>query len=184
MSDDMFNTDEDLGGAAEEAEGGKKIGFLSGTLIQILKFVGMAIGLILAVVTIVIVTIQIFYSSTQTQTVVPVSEAGDATQPIYSWYIDIGEIRGRTSDEVAHTVIVDIILGYELENEAVSKEISDRKPQLRDLIRNYFTRKTAGELTPENEDHLKDELLQKIAQYMGGRKVRAIIFDSFSVLPF
>jgi flagellar FliL protein len=106
-----------------------------------------------------------------------------AKLPIQS-YFDLGEIRGRTADVNPTTFIVTVQLGYQLDNKAVQTELVARTPQLEDLVRSFFASKTASELdNPNNENALKQELLNEINNIMISGKIQSVVFPQFNVVP-
>ncbi|MFQ3621647.1 MAG: flagellar basal body-associated FliL family protein [Spirochaetales bacterium] len=183
MSDDMFEN-EGEGGAGEPVQAAKKVGFLPAIVIQILKWVALALGAIIFIVTVVIITIQIMGVGKQSVTQLPTSKEYEGKEPIYDWYTNIGEIRARTADDAPHTIIVDVRVGYRQGDKAMQAELIARTPQLRDIIRRFFTSKRAEELKPVNEEKLKIELRDQLNAIMTSNKIQRVIFDTFTVIEF
>lgn len=186
MADDDNALEEGLAGPEQELapSEGKQGGLLSGMLLKILKFVALGIGAIIFIVTVVIVTMRIAGRGTQAQSYPAVSEEYEGTQPVLSWYSAIDEIRGRTADENPNTVIVKVGLGYEKDNKTIQTELVSRTPRLRDIIRQFFTEKTASELKPQYEEELKAELKERINRVLTGGKIDDVIFLEFNVVEF
>jgi flagellar FliL protein len=180
----MFENDDEAGAVGEQVQASKKVGFLPGIVIQILKWAALGLGAIIFIVTVVVITVGFLNKGSQSMTLQQVSTDYSGKEPIYDWYGNVGEIRGRTSDQVPHTVIVDVKIGYPQQHKQMQAELISRTPQIRDIIRQFFTSKRAEELRPENEDNLKLELRDKINDIMTSGKVRRIIFDSFTVVEF
>ncbi len=181
MSDDMFDAEEDV--SAEEP-GSRQGGFLPSIVVTILKWVAIAIGVIVFIVTIVVITVNIRMAGQTQQSGLMASEAYQSAPPRRSWSSDLEEIRTRTSDANPATVIVMVNLGFEEGLTQIQAEILARKPQLRDLVRNFFASKTARELRPENEHVIKDELRRMINDAMPGDPIRELAFDRFEVVDF
>ena len=112
------------------------------------------------------------------------SEAYRSAPPRRSWSSDLGEVRTRTADATPSTVIVMVNLGFEEGATQIQAEILARRPQLRDLVRNFFGSKSARELRPQNEHVVKDELRRMINDAMPGDPIREIAFDRFEVVDF
>lgn len=184
MSDEIFDNEEELGG--DEVQGNQnRVGFLPSLVIQILKWAAIVLGAIIFIVTVVVVTLRILDTGNTTQTRVPQSEAYQTELEAWEYYGNIGQIQGRTADQVPNTFIVVPQLGYDGENRQLQTELINRTPQLRDLMRRYLTGKTADEMIgPDNEEILKAELLERINEIVSSGEVEDIVFDSFNVVEF
>lgn len=166
-------------------EGEKQGGFLGGALLKILKFAAMGIGAIIFIVTVVIITMRIMNRGNQPQGgYEATSEEMQSVPPELTWYDNIPEIRTRTSDENAVTVIVKVNLGYEIEDKATQSELISRTPRLQDMIRSFFAGKTASQLQPRNEKELKEELQAKINNALSKGKIKDVIFLDFNIMEF
>ena len=120
-------------------EGEKKGGFLGGALLKILKFAAMGIGAIIFIVTVVIITMRIMNRGNQPQGGICGRAKDAGCTAGTQWYDNIPEIRTRTSDENAVTVIVKVNLGYEIEDKVKLRlSLSQRTPRLQDMIRQFF----------------------------------------------
>lgn len=166
-------------------EGEKQGGFLGGALLKILKFAAMGIGAIIFIVTVVIITMRVIDRGNQPQGGFEATstEMQDAPQELM-WYDNIPEIRTRTSDENAVTVIVKVNLGYKEEDKATQSELISRTPRLQDMIRSFFAEKTASQLQPRHEQELKEELEAKINQVLSNGRIEEVIFLDFNIMEF
>jgi flagellar basal body-associated protein FliL len=135
-------------------------------------------------VTVVIITMRIMSRGGTSQTVITTSEDYIEKEEQLSWYDAIPEIRTRTSDENATTVIVKVNIGYERENKAVQTELIARTPRIQDQIRRFFAMKTSDELTPANEEELKIELEEMINRIMADGRIKEVIFLDFNIMEF
>ncbi|MEM5948652.1 flagellar basal body-associated FliL family protein [Spirochaetia bacterium 38H-sp] len=178
---DIF--EDDTQESSVDTSDAKQVGFLPNILIQILKFVAMGVAAILFVFTVVIITLKILNVSSQSQTPPEISPQYQAAPPILNWY-EIGEIRARTADEAQNTLLAVVYLGYDVDDTAVQTELNERKPYIRDLIRRFFSSKTADELRPQNESILKAELMAKINDVLTNGMIKEIVFDTFNVVEF
>lgn len=184
MSDDIFDSDDDVVGGEEAGPGGqKKVGFLGGMLIQILKWVAIGLGAIVFIVTVVVITVNIITGTQANQTALTTSDDYEGQWEDLSWYSAIGEIRGRTADENPATFIVEVQLGYDEENRVLYNNIVAQTPRITHFIRQYFAEKTVQELTGRPEDEVLEDLKQQLNQYLSGGQIQEVIFTSFNVLP-
>ena len=179
LEEGLVGTEADLS-PAEEKQGG----LLSGMLLKVLKFVALGLGAIIFIVTVVIITMRIAGQGSQAQSYPQVSPEYEGTTPVLSWYTNIDEIRGRTADENPHTVVAQVSLGYEKDNKIIQTELVSRTPRLRDLVRKFFTEKTAAELRPRYEEELKTELKERINRVLTQGKIDEVIFLEFNVIEF
>ena len=184
MSDEIFDKDDQIAEGVVEPQ--KGLGYLSGIIIQILKWLGIILGVVIFVVTIVIITLNIVdRRSGITQTRIPNVEDYTAQPPILQWYSEINEIRGSTADAERRTFIVEPHIGYDLEDRLVQTEINARKIQLREIIAFYFSAQVATELEGvENRQRVKADLTREINRIMRSGKIRDVAFDRYQVVEF
>ena len=187
MSDnELFDAEDDVGGE-EIASGGKRIGFIPGIVIQILKWTGIILGAIIFVVTVVVVTLHFMGDGFASQSRIPAeSEAYADRRPVLDWYSNVGELRGQTADEARHTFIIHAHIGYDQENRAVQNELIARNIQIREEILLYFSSKRAAELEGvENRNRIKQDLITRINNnIMRSGRIRDVAFDSFKIVDF
>lgn len=184
MADEEQGFDEGIAGEQDLSVGSQKTGFLPGIVMKILKWAAIAIAAVIFIVTVVVITMNIMGRGSETQTrVVSTSEDYNKPQPIMDYYRAIEEIRGRTADENPATVMVKVDLGYEQGNKTIQSELVQRTPQLRDLIRHFFSSKTVDDLRPENEEQLKMELKEKINDILK-EDITMVLFQDFNVVAF
>jgi flagellar protein FliL len=185
MADDMFDSDEDVVGAEEPQTGQKRVGFLPGVLIQVLKWVGIILGAVIFIVTVVVVTVNFLNQGNVSQTRVPTTEEYRAEAPIYTWFEQIGELRGTTADETRTTFIVEPFLGYEGDEEQLTTELIQRRIQLMGIFNDYFGSRTTDELEgPANKIRVEQELLDQLNRILRNGQIRDIVFGSYQFLPF
>lgn len=183
MSDELFESEDDVAGG--EQPGKKKVGFLPGIAIQILKWAAIILGAIIFIVTVVVITVGILNRGNRAQAQAPLSAAYQATKPIYAYYSGIGEIRGRTADQVPHTVIIDPVLGFDPNNKALQAELGQRAPELRDIVLRYFISKKADQLDgAANMQRVKDDLREEINRILAHGKIAEVFFKSYNVVEF
>lgn len=177
MGDIDFSED---GGGQEQAAPAKKRGGFP--ILKILMFVGIGLAALALIVTVVVVTVKILDSKGRSQTATPMSEEYRDVMPVYSYSSTLPEFRTRTVDKPPATVAVQILIGFDKGNKQVETELSDRKEQLRDFLRNYFAVKKAAELGPGQERRIKEELREKLNDMMKSKGIRDILFAKFDVI--
>ncbi|MFP4483600.1 MAG: flagellar basal body-associated FliL family protein [Spirochaetaceae bacterium] len=184
MSDDqLFDTEEEV--ASDEGSGGRRVGFLPGILIQVLKWAGIIVGAIIFIVTVVIITLQFLSPGGTSQTAPPESEPYQAAPPVLSWWDQVGEIRGSTADEPRKTFIVEPFVGYEEENTAIRTELNSRRIEIREQIALYFSSKTSDDLVGvEGRQRAKDELTTRINEMMSRGKIDDVAFGRYEIIDF
>ena len=122
-------------------------------------------------------------ASEATQTVISVIEAYQPKRPQLSWFTAIGVIRTRSKDPTPYSVVVNVLLGYDLDNKVFQNELSDRLYELKDFVRIFFSLKTASELNPENESQLKLEMRTMLNErLLKDARIREILFQQLDVV--
>lgn len=177
------DSDIDLGEGAETVAAPSK-GGKGNFLPTILKYVGLGLGAIILIVTVVVITMGIV--GTGNAAPPPRNDEGE----VYSvapeeldWYQSLGDIQTRTSDAAQASVQVTVFLGYEKDSKAASAEITAQKIPIRDFLRHYFADKTVEELLPKNENRLKIEIRNEINDtILSKSKIRAVVFDKLNVV--
>lgn len=181
MADDDLNLDEsDAGTAAPE----KKKGGLGGIFPVLIKWVLIAIGAIIVIVSVVVVTVKIMGTNNSSQATVAIADEYTEKRESYDWYQSIGQIRTKTSDaNMSASVVVEVVLGYKKEDKVTSTEITSRQIEIKDFLRRYFTGKTVQELRPQNEDKLKEEIRNSINDdILNAARIKDVKFLSFEVI--
>ncbi len=187
MSDEMFDAeDEGRGEEQQSTTGKKKIGFLPAIVIDILKWSAIVIGAIIFIVVVVVITVRMMGSGSQaTATRLPLeSEYEDQSAELLDWYSEVGEIRGRTTDQVARTFIILPHIGYSPENEAVLPELIQRRVRIKEAINMYFADHSINELEGNaNRTRVKRELTERINRIMTN-DIRDVAFDRYEFIEF
>jgi flagellar FliL protein len=182
---DAKNQDEAIEDSGEEQELGqsKKKGGIAALLPKILKWGAIVIIIAILMVTTVILSVHFASRQGQSQTVTTdTASPYVGRRPTYVFFTAIGQVRTRTADPVAYSVSVTMNLGYTENDNATSSELNARLYELRDFVRTFFAMKTAAELAPENQERLKQEIMEYInTRLLTTGKVRIITFDSLDV---
>jgi flagellar FliL protein len=183
----MSDNDElDLdGGDSAGLEGSaKKSSGLGALLPNILKFVAIGLGAVIFIITVTFITVQFVTKRGRAQ-----SATADPTSPYqgkrtdYSMYTLIGPVTTRTRDPNAFTITVDMIIAYDLNDNAAQTELTSRQYELRDFVRRYFTSKYAEELQPENEAQRKQDIKEILnTRFLDKAKARMILFNKLDLM--
>lgn len=192
MSNEMFDTEEELAGEEQQPTAGKKkIGFLPAIVIDILKWAAIVIGAIIFIVGVVVVTMRIMNRGEEpTGRYVPLdSDQVEIVRAQLSWYSQIGDIRGQTNDTPRQTFIVNAHIGFEPEDEQTSQELITRQVQIKELIAIYFSERSAADLNSvDGRMRAKDELRAQINGLMSsGRSsmvIKEVAFDRYEFIEF
>jgi flagellar FliL protein len=193
MSNEMFDTEEELAGEEQQPTAGKKkIGFLPAIVIDILKWAAIVIGAIIFIVGVVVITVRIMNRNEDpgSGSRVPLdSEYVEVERERLSWYSQLGSIRGQTRDEPAKTFIVNAFIGFEQNDEATGQELIDRNVQIKEEIAFYFAERTSDELEgPDNRRIVKQELKERLNRIMSTRQgrepIREVAFDQYEIIDF
>jgi flagellar FliL protein len=182
MSDaDDLNLGDGDAGAIDAAP--KKASGLAALLPNLLKFAAIGLGALIFIVTVSVITYNILNKGGSSQTVIPENSPYVGSRPEYSMFTAVGMIRTSTKDPVPYAVVVDMAIGYTMNDATAQAEIIARQFELRDFVRNYFSTKSAADLRPENEPKLKQEIMERLnTQILDTAKARNITFNQLSVM--
>ena len=181
----MSDNDElDLeGGEAPGASTPKKASGLAALLPNLLKFVAIGLGALIFIVTVSVITYNILNKGGQSQTVIPSASPFVGSRPQYQMFTSIGLIRTSTRDVLPYSVVVDMVIGYDLNDNTAQAELGGRLYELRDFIRLFFKSKMADELRPENEARIKQEILEQLnTKVLNSARARIILFNQLDVM--
>jgi len=181
MSD---NDDLDLEGGADAPgiDAPKKASGLASLLPNLLKFVAIGLGALIFIVTVSVITYSILNKGGKSQTVIPTNSPFVGARPQYSWFSTIGVVRTTTDDAVPYSVVVDMVIGYDMGDNNSAAELTARLPELQDFVRSFFRSKTADELKPENEAKLKQEIVEALnTRVLNSARVKMITFKQLDV---
>ncbi|MCL2093189.1 MAG: flagellar basal body-associated FliL family protein [Treponema sp.] len=158
-------------------------GGLGALLPNLLKFVAIGLGALIFIVTVSVITYNILNRGGRSQTTIPVSSPFVGTRPTFSFFTLIGSVRTSTRDPIPHSVVVDMIIGYDENDNASAIELTSRLYELQDFVRAYFKTKTAADLRPENEARLKQEILEQLnTRMLNTARARIILFRQLDVM--
>jgi flagellar FliL protein len=182
MSDtDDLNLDDGESGAIDTAP--KKASGLAALLPNLLKFVAIGLGALIFIVTVSVITYKILNKGGRSQTVIPENSPYIGSRPQYSMFTAIGMIRTSTKDPLPYSVVVDMVIGYDQNDNAAATELTSRLYELRDFVRNFFRTKQASDLQPENEARLKQEIVEGLnTRLLNTAKARIILFNQLDIM--
>jgi flagellar FliL protein len=185
MGDAGDNLDLEEEGGGESASAPKKKSGLGGVLPNILKFVAIGLGALIFIITVAVITFTVMSKGggkAQTSVADPTSPyVGKRVE--YANYTLIGQVTTRTKDKEMTNVTVEVILQYDLDNNAAATELTARQYDLRDFVRQYFSGKLAKDLTPENELRLKNEIRDLLnTRILDTAKIRNVLFLKLDVM--
>lgn len=183
MNDNVDDQDMSFAeGEPEQAVAPKAKGAGPG-LLKILTVVGIALGAVILIVTVVIVTMGFMNKQGKPVTEIPVTESYQAATPVYAYVTTIGEIRTRTIDAEPSSVVVKINLGFDATDKEGPNEITQRLYQIRDFLRGYFSNKKAEDLTPDKEKDLKLELKEDLNNLLTKNgAIKEVLFETLNVV--
>ena len=182
MADEDTDLDDnDIGmSSSNDKKKGKGMGGLLPTL---LKWIAIVIGAIILIVTVVIITMKVMGTNNTATVAVPVSPEYTSKRELLSWYNSIGSIKTKTCDEIPASVIVEVVLGYKIDDKTTATEITQRQIEIKDFLRRYFTGKTAEELRPNNEAKLQMEIRNTINDdILSTSRIKDVKFLTLDVL--
>ena len=182
----MSDTDElELeSGETPGVSGPKKASGLGALLPNLLKFVAIGLGALIFIVTVSVITHNILNRGGSSQTAIPSTSPFVGVRPQFSPFTAIGPITTTTNDPVGFSVRVDMVILYDLNDNAAATELTARLFELRDFVRRFFRSKRADDLRPENEDRLRQEIIEQLnTRILNTSRVRQITFNQLEVFP-
>jgi flagellar basal body-associated protein FliL len=172
----------DFGEGGEQQEPAPSKRKFSFPLLKILLIGGLCLLVLGVVITVSIVVVNVMVAKGASQTTVPVGEEYQDVLPAYVYSSQLPEMRLSTADKPAATVIVKVLIGYEKNNKGLENELTERQPQIRDFLRNYFSMKKAEDLGPTKERKIKEEIRSDLNGMMTSKGVRDILFEKLQTV--
>jgi len=162
----------------------KKKSGLGALIPTILKFAAIGLGALIFIVTVSVITYNIMNRGGRSQTVISdPSSPYIGRRPEYAMYTLIGSVTTRTKDPISTSVTVEMIIGYDVNDQAASSELIGRQYELRDFVRRFFTGKYAADLVPEKEEELKREIREQLnTRFLDTARARIILFNKLDVM--
>jgi len=161
----------------------KKASGLVAALPGMLKFVAIGLAALIVIITVSIITHGVINRGGRAQTAIPQVPAFQGVRPTFSAFTAIGQVRTTTNDPVPFSVVVDMVVHFDLNDNAAQTELTDRLHELRDFVRFFFRSKRADDLRPENEPRLRAEIIEHLnTRILNSARVRNITFNQLDVV--
>lgn len=171
--DESFEEDVEIQGKTSRAAIG------AGAILGILKWVAIALGFVFLVVIIVIITVGILNKQSKPLTELPNSELYMKAAPMWATFTAIDQVTVTTMDKDPWAITVKINLAYDEADKDILTELTNRKYQIQDFLRNFFSKKLIEELMPDKEPVLKEELRNQINAILTKPAIKDIYFQDF-----
>jgi len=176
--------DDGLDAAAQDGDavGGKKSGGpLPEFVILILKIVAGALGAILLSATVSMIVFSLMQGDKPAQQMVEASPVYNLKPPVHEWFSSIPDIRAATADDPGRSVILKVQLAYDSHKDVrIFNELTQRVPQIQDLIRRLISTKTAKQMK-EREDEFKEEIKMKVNDILQEGRILDVVFIQFII---
>ncbi|MDR3130960.1 MAG: flagellar basal body-associated FliL family protein [Treponema sp.] len=184
MSDKSEELNDIEEGEQQEDKEQKKKGGLASLLPKLLMFVAIGLGALIFIATVAVITVKIVTGGGQNQTgVAASSESWQGKRPDYQMFTSIGTIRTRTRDALPYSVVVDMVIGYDINDKNAQNELTSRLYELKDFVRSFFSGKSREELLPSNEARLKQEIVEALnTRVLDTSKARIVLFNQLDVM--
>ena len=91
-----------------------------------------------------------------------VTSGFSSNREIYDWYESLAQINVKTAESPSALVHVQVSLGYKKSNKAACTEIENRRIEIVDMLRRFFSEQTANDFKPQNEENLRKNIKDKL----------------------
>ena len=179
MSDEEGFLDESVTGE-EEQPARAKTGFLPAIVITILKWVAIALGAIIFVVTVVIITNRVTGRGREAAGIPPYSPEYEQEDIELEYFnTDLDNIRGTTADDPPVSFLASVTVGYPVGKTVVQTELVSKKEIIRNMMLKHFGSKKSNELVTKSFKELESELKTLINTEImrKGQIVRVLIME-------
>ena len=170
-----------LGDDGDVDVGMSKKGKASAPIMGILKIVLIGVAALILIITIVVITVNIVGEKKFKSA--PITEEFKKQRDALDWYSSLDQIRTMTSDAVPASVNVTVVLGYKKDDKKASTEITERRIEIVNFLRNFFSKCTAEDLRPLNEPKLKMRIRDQINDsILTNSKIKDVKFTGLDVI--
>ena len=76
----------------------------------------------------------------------------------FDWYESLAQITVKTNETPSALVHVQVSLGYKKSNKSACTEIENRRIEIVDMLRRFFSEQTANDFKPQNEEILRQKI--------------------------
>ncbi|MDR0525361.1 MAG: DUF4190 domain-containing protein [Spirochaetaceae bacterium] len=105
------------------------------------------------------------------------------TIPQYETFTHLGIMRVNSKEQ--HTVLLDIVLEYNQNINDSRIELNAKVDKMKDFIRQYFATKNASDLIPENENKIKQEIMELLnTECLDIAQISGVLFKKFEVMEY
>jgi len=178
-SDELDLDDGDSSGLGTQ----KKATGLVALLPNLLKFVAIGLAAVVFIVTVSTITVRIVTGGGTPQTALPSDSPFIGVRPTFSAFTTIGQVRTNTNDPIPFSVMVDMVILFDQNDNAAQMELTDRVHELRDFVRVFFSSRRADQLRPENEPRLRQEIIEHLnTRILNSARVRQVTFNQLDVM--
>jgi flagellar protein FliL len=179
MADDFDKGTADFNETAEVPERPK--GKIAGkAILGLLKWIAIGLGAVIFIIVIVVVTVSILNKQAKPMTAVPTSEEYQRATPIWMTFTSVDQISTSTIDQEPWAVQIKLNLAYDPNDKEILNELTSRKYQIQDALRNFFSIKEIKYLMPDRENELKAELRVMLNRMLTKPGIKDVYFQTFS----
>ena len=101
----------------------------------------------------------------------------------FDWYESLDQINVKTADENPATVSVRLSLGYKKSDKAACTEIANRRIEIVDMLRRFFSEQTANDFKPQNEEILRQNIKDMLNDtILSDSRIRDVRFTQLDVI--
>lgn len=179
MSDDFDKGGPDFSESPEVIDKPKAKGSAK-AILGLLKWIAIGLGAVIFIIVIVVVTVSILNKQAKPMSNVPTSEEYQRAAPVWATFTSLDQISTNTIDKEPWAIMVKLNLAYDSSDKTVQTELNERKHQLQDALRNYFSSKKIEALMPDKEFELKAEIREMLNRMMNKPAIKDIYFQTFS----
>jgi flagellar FliL protein len=149
------------------------------------KAIPIVTAIIVVVIPVLLISIANVTSSAlnrggKSQNVVAEDDAYVGTRPDYSKFSALPVIRMTTKDDLPYSVVVELVLDYDLNDASAATELTSRVVELSDFLSSYFSSKYGADLQSNKVDTLKQDLMEKMNKLLNKAKIWTIYFKHLS----
>ncbi len=179
MSDDFDKGGPDFSDTPDVVEKPKSKGG-GKAILGLLKWIAVGLGAVIFIIVIVVVTVSLLNRQAKPMTTVPTSEEYQRATPIWATFTSIDQITTSTIDKEPWSVMIKLNLAYDAADKEIQNELTARKYQIQDALRNFFSAKKIEYLLPDRERQLKEELREMLNRMLSKPAIKDMYFQTFS----
>ncbi len=179
MSDDFDKGGPDFSDTPDVVEKPKSKGG-GKAILGLLKWIAVGLGAVIFIIVIVVVTVSLLNRQAKPMTTVPTSEEYQRATPIWATFTSIDQITTSTIDKEPWSVMIKLNLAYDAADKEIQNELTARKYQIQDALRNFFSAKKIEYLLPDRERQLKEELREMLNRMLSKPAIKDVYFQTFS----